>query len=323
MMQPEPELVDVGDGLHAYVQPDGSWGWSNAGLVEGAGTSLLVDTLFDLPLTRRMLDVMAPLLAGRPIGTVVNTHANADHCFGNQLVAAPGVTVVTSAATAAELETGPPRMPAFLAAEHPPPLRRFLDHAFGPFDFDGIDVPPVDRTFDGRLTLEVGDRVVELIQVGPAHTAGDVVAWVPDERVVFTGDICFVGGTPIMWRGPIANWINACDLVAGLAPAVVVPGHGPLSDVAAVRDVGDYLGFVRSELGGCAAAGLPPSEAVREVDVAVNGTRFGSWGDRERLVVTAHVAWQEIDPDYVVPDHLSMLRAMADDFVGRTSRRTA
>jgi cyclase len=322
-MPPDPQLVEVGDGLHAYIQPDGSWGWSNAGLVGGAGTSLLVDTLFDLGLTRRMLDAMAPLVARRPIGTVVNTHANADHCFGNQLVAGPAVTVITSAATAAELETGPPRMPAFLAGEHPPPLRRFLDHAFGPFDFTGIDVPPVDRTFDGRLTLDLGDRAVELIEVGPAHTAGDVIAWVPDERVVFTGDICFIGGTPIMWKGPIANWIDACDRVAELDPAVLVPGHGPLTDVAGVREVGNYLRFVRAELARCHAAGLMPSEAVREVDLAVNGTKFGSWSDRERVVVTAHVAWQELDPGYVMPDPVSMLRAMADDFVRRASRQPA
>ncbi|WP_163592847.1 MBL fold metallo-hydrolase, partial [Klebsiella pneumoniae] len=71
----------------AYLQPDGSWGWSNAGLIADRGQTLLVDTLYDLKLTREMLDTMrASVPAANSIGTLVNTHSNADHTFGNQLV---------------------------------------------------------------------------------------------------------------------------------------------------------------------------------------------------------------------------------------------
>ena len=66
-------------------------------------------------------------------------------------------------------------------------------------------------TFDGRLDLAVGDRKVELIEVGPAHTRGDVIAWVPSTRTLFTGDILFAGSHPIAWEGPVANWISACS----------------------------------------------------------------------------------------------------------------
>src|SRR3954466_11384376 len=79
-------LLGEGDGCLAYLQPDGGWGWSNAGLVVGDGVSMLVDTLFDLRLTGEMLDAMAGAVAAAPIGTVVNTHANGDHCYGNQLM---------------------------------------------------------------------------------------------------------------------------------------------------------------------------------------------------------------------------------------------
>ena len=77
-------LHELGDGCFAYLQPDGGWGWSNAGLVAGDGASLLVDTLFDLRLTQRMLEAMAPVTATAPIATLVNTHANGDHCYGNE-----------------------------------------------------------------------------------------------------------------------------------------------------------------------------------------------------------------------------------------------
>ena len=79
-------LHELGDGLFAYLQPDGGWGWSNAGLITADGTSLLVDTLYDLALTREMLDAMASLTARHPIDAALNTHSNPDHCFGNELL---------------------------------------------------------------------------------------------------------------------------------------------------------------------------------------------------------------------------------------------
>jgi cyclase len=81
-------LHELGDGLYAYLQPDGGWGWSNAGLVTSHDQSLLIDTLFDLRLTAEMLDAMRGATpAAVHIDTVVNTHANGDHCYGNALVA--------------------------------------------------------------------------------------------------------------------------------------------------------------------------------------------------------------------------------------------
>src|SRR5919205_3655369 len=95
-------LHELGDGLFAYLQPDGGWGWSNAGLITGDGTSLLVDTLFDLRLTRRMLDSMRAVTDRNPIEQALNTHANGDHCFGNQLLP-DGADIYATAAAAAEM----------------------------------------------------------------------------------------------------------------------------------------------------------------------------------------------------------------------------
>src|SRR5947209_11403170 len=95
-------LHEVGDGLFAYLQPDGSWGWSNAGLVADSGQTLLIDTLFDLRLTERMLaEMRSAVPAAASIDTLVNTHANGDHCYGNQLLA--GARIVASEQTAAEM----------------------------------------------------------------------------------------------------------------------------------------------------------------------------------------------------------------------------
>lgn len=314
----ERGLVEVADNVHAYLQPDGTWGWSNAGLVVGAGETALVDTLFDLPLTARMLDDMAPLTSPNPIRNVVNTHANGDHCYGNQLAAGPGVEFLASAATADEFDDVPAAtLGAMVANFTEGDLGTFVQSAFGPFDFSGIDVPEATITFTGRHDLDAGGTRVELIEVGPAHTAGDIIAWLPEERVLFGGDILFIGGTPIMWAGPIGNWIGACDLIAELDPEVIVPGHGPLTDLDGVRDVRDYLAMVQQMAVEAHASGASPTEAARDIDLAVNGTRFAGWTDRERIWVTTHSIWRELEPGFQAPDTVAIFTMMADDFARR------
>ncbi|HUE58172.1 MAG TPA: MBL fold metallo-hydrolase, partial [Acidimicrobiales bacterium] len=99
--------VEIADQVWAYLQPDGGWGWSNAGLVVGGDSALLVDTLFDLRLTDDMLRAFENLTpAAEHIGTVVNTHANGDHCFGNSLLR--GAEIVSSRASAQEMIDLPP-----------------------------------------------------------------------------------------------------------------------------------------------------------------------------------------------------------------------
>src|ERR1700735_2870617 len=111
---------------------------------------------------------------------------------------------------------------------------RFVQSIFAPFSFDDVPLAVPTRTFEQRLDLQGGGRTVSLIEVGPAHTDGDAVVSLADEGIVFTGDILFHGGHPIVWSGPVANWITACDRVLALHPSVVVPGHGPLATPAAL-----------------------------------------------------------------------------------------
>ena len=201
-------LHDLGNGCYAWLQPDGSWGWSNAGLVVDSGESLLVDTLFDLKLTAEMLDAMrrAEPKAAAHIGTLVNTHSNGDHTFGNQLV--QGAEVISSKACAEEMkhDNGAQRLAEMKrAATSTSEAGAFLSEIFAPFDFNGIDVTMPTLTFEHELVRKVGNKTVRLIEVGPAHTRGDVLAYVPEDRVIFTGDMLFINGHPIIWAGPVGN----------------------------------------------------------------------------------------------------------------------
>ncbi len=303
-------LHELGDACYAYLQPDGSWGWSNAGLVVGDGASLLVDTLFDLKLTREMLDAMADPTAAAPIGTLLNTHANGDHCYGNQLV--QGAEIVASVATAHEMSEVPPAMLHALNTA-PGEVGELFRHFFGAFDFDGIDVTLPTRTFSGRLDVEVGGRTVQLIEVGPAHTRGDTIAYVPDAKTVYTGDILFIGGTPIVWAGPLSNWVAACDLMLGMDIETVVPGHGPLTDKAGVEAVRDYLAFVDGAANARYATGMDAWDAAHEIALEIGAREeFNGWGEFGRIAVNVDTAYRSFDQSYVSPNVVEQFRRMAE-----------
>lgn len=302
----ERGLVEIGDGCHAYLQPDGSWGWSNAGLVVGDGASLLVDTLFDLVLTGEMLDAMSNLTRTAPIASLVNTHANGDHCYGNQLV--DGAEIISSTAAAHEMTEVPPSMLAALNAA-PGEVGDLFRSFFGDFQFDGIELRLPTRTFDGRLDIEVGGRLIELVEVGPAHTAGDVIAVVPEARTVYTGDILFIGGTPIVWAGPLSNWVAACDYILGLDVDTIVPGHGPLTDKKGVAEVRDYLSFVDREATARHAAGVDAFDAAR--DIARQLGDFSQWGEFGRVSVNVETVYRSLDSAHESPDVVEQFRRMS------------
>lgn len=296
-------LHEIADGVHAYLQPDGGWGWSNAGLIVGDGTSLLVDTLFDLRLTQEMLNAMASLTGVAPIDTVVNTHANGDHCYGNQLV--KNAEIIASSATAHEMSEVPPSMLAALN-NAPGEVGDLFRHFFGAFEFDGIDLTLPTRTFDGRYECEVGGRTVELIEVGPAHTQGDTLVFVPDAKTVFTGDILFIGGTPVVWAGPLNNWIAACDLICASDVDHIVPGHGPVTDKDGVVAIRDYLHFVNSEATERFEGGMDAWDAAR--DIALNG--FSKWGEFGRLAVNVDTVYRSLDVSHKSPDVVTQFKRM-------------
>lgn len=306
----EKGLHDLGNGSYAWLAPDGSWGWSNAGLVVDGEESLLVDTLFDLRLTQEMLDAMkaAEPLAAKSIGTLVNTHANGDHCHGNELVA--GAEIIASSASAREMAAFPPEALAGMMKsfeQDDSKLGIYMKHCFGAFQFDGIHHTAPTRTFDKQLSLEVGDKQVNLIEVGPAHTRGDVLVQVPADRTVYTGDILFIDGTPIMWEGPVQNWINACNLILEMDAETIVPGHGPITDKQGVEAVRSYLEYINTEARKRFDAGMDAFEAAKDIELG----DYSAWGDSERIAVNVSTLYKEFSGSSAVEDTVVLFTWMA------------
>jgi glyoxylase-like metal-dependent hydrolase (beta-lactamase superfamily II) len=302
-------LHDLGNSVYAYLQPDGTWGWSNAGILVDGEASLLIDTLFDLKLTQQMLDTMRKSIpAAAHIDIVVNTHANGDHCYGNELVA--DAQIIASAHTAQEMIEGvKPQLMAAVLKQAPQlgQLGEYMSRIFGSFDFDNITLTPPKTTFEGELSLTVGDKAVHLIEVGPAHTRGDTIVYIPGDHVVFTGDILFIGGHPIIWAGPTSNWLRACDRLLAMDVETIIPGHGPITDKQGVIEVKTYLEYIFQEARKRYEAGMPALEAAMDIPL----DRYATWTDGERIAVNVASIYRELSGDQARPEQLSSFNLMA------------
>ena len=270
-------LVEVVDGVLAWIQPDGTWWLNNAGVVTGADGTLIIDTCATADRTRRFLDAVAAATDGSPVRFAVNTHEHGDHTYGNSLLP-PDAALI-----------GHETMRSNLLADRL--IERCTPH------WDPVpDWGPVTRRLPSvvvrtDLTLHTGDRRVDLVHPGyAAHTAGDLVAWLPEERVLFTGDLLFVGLTPLAFSGSVEGARRALDWIADFRPDVVVPGHGP---VTTGRDLPDvlaeherYYRLILDLSDRAAAEGLTPLELARTADLG----EFAGWPDAERVVLNLHRA---------------------------------
>jgi cyclase len=264
--------VEVADRIFAYVQPDGTWWINNTGFVVEGPTVLSIDTCATERRTRDYLEAVKTRTGSSP-QILVNTHHHGDHTNGNGLVA--GATIVGHPRCREEMLRNGILRPQGL---------------FEPVDWGELTLAPPVLTFEERLDLYVGDRRVELLHLGTAaHTTNDVVAWLPAERVLFTGDLAFNGGTPFVLMGSVAGSLLALDRLVELDAAVIVPGHGPPTGPEVLDTVGGYLRLVQEHAEVSYKAGLSPLEAARQLDLG----SFAELTDSERLAGNLHRAFAE------------------------------
>jgi glyoxylase-like metal-dependent hydrolase (beta-lactamase superfamily II) len=317
-------LYDLNRGCYAWLVPNGSWGESNAGLIVGEGESLLVDTLWDVKYTRAMLEAMRPLTDAAPLKYVVNTHADGDHWWGNQLVT--GAEIITSQASYAEMLTLKPgsmialgrigRLLSALRALGADKVGHWFQAMVAPYDFGEVRPTPARRTFAGGLTLDVGGRQVRLLEAGPAHTHGELMVYLPGARTLYSGDILFVGSTPVMWAGPVENWIAALDEILKIELDIIIPGHGSATDKEGVGQVKAYWEYVGAQVRERYDQGMSAAEAARDIALSRDfaGGPFAGWNSPERLMTNAHTLyrnWRRRTGPPSIPELLNILRQQA------------
>ncbi len=223
----------------------------NVGLVLGEGAAMIVDTRSSLPQAAEILRDVREVTDLRPT-VVVNTHCHFDHCYGNAVMLP--CEIWGHEACAAELRTNGetrrrdllPSLPADLAAE-----------------VATAEIVPPDHLVRDHRSIRVGGRLVELRHLGRGHTDGDLVAIVPDARVVFAGDLVEGGATPRFGAAYPLAWPDTVRRLAPFAAGAVVPGHGDVVDRAFVDRQATELAAVAATARAAHEQGMPEADAVR------------------------------------------------------------
>jgi cyclase len=268
---PPPAIQEVSDGIFAYIQLDGSWFLNNAGCVVGSKAATVIDTT-GTEARARAFHAAVRGVTLKPVNTLINTHSHGDHTHGNFMFA-PEAAIIAHDRCRREI----------IAAGNG------SQALFPMIDFGDCPVTPPFVTFEERLKVYVDDLAIELIFVGPAHTTNDIVAWIPERKLLFTGDVIFNGGTPFAIGGSIAGWLDALEVIAALGAETIVPGHGEVCDGNVIDDVRAYLHFIQESAARGMAAGVAPLELARDLDLG----RFAGLHDPERLVPNLHRAYAE------------------------------
>jgi cyclase len=267
-------LDELAPGVLAYVQHDGSWFINNAGVIAGSKSVICIDSCATERRTREFLGAIRDV-TDQPIDTLINTHHHPDHTNGNSVIEASQIIAQTQCR--AEMGT---------TIVTPPP------GVFEPVDWGELEVRPPTLCFDVSIELYLDERRIELLHLGtPAHTTNDIVAWLPDQRILFAGDLAFNGGTPFALSGSVAGWLETLERLDALAPNVVVPGHGNVGGPELLGQTGDYLRFVQDAAREAHAAARTPLEAARQLDLGP----YVELTDTERIVGNLQRAFAELD----------------------------
>jgi cyclase len=287
-----PRVQEVGEGVFAYLQPDGTWWINNTGFLVGSRGVISVDSCSTVRRTRAYLDAISGITT-LPVRTLVNTHHHGDHTHGNWLFG--GATIVGHERTRSEV----------LAAGKPVGF----DAIWTPVDWGELELAPPFLTYTDGVTLWSDDRRLDVRHVGaPAHTTNDSYVWLPDERVLFCGDLLFNGGTPFVLMGSVTGALDVLErVVKPLGAGTIVPGHGPVGGPELVDTVAGYLRWLLEVAERGRAAGLTPLEAARETDLG----DYAALTDSERIVGNLHRAYADLDGDAQVEPVAALLDMVA------------
>jgi glyoxylase-like metal-dependent hydrolase (beta-lactamase superfamily II) len=247
----------------------------NVGIVLGAERTLVVDTGMGPSNGERALAHSRSLAGGTALSLTI-THFHPEHGFGAQ-VFGPVADIVYNRAQLDELHT---KGDAYVA----------LFRSFGPAveeALQGVVLVDPDDTYEGELDLDLGGVDVRLAEYGGGHTLGDQVVWLPEQRILFTGDLVENRFCPIFPYFPPDDadvsglrWIDVLERLEALGPETVVPGHGEVGGAGLITVVREYLLEMRDAVAQAVDAGSSPDQAVEELEPRIRA-RYPDWEQPE------------------------------------------
>src|SRR3954468_8579037 len=283
------ELKQLAPNVYAYTQgggPDMSGpGVSNAGLIVGPDYMLAIDALQGPIPAKDFIARAQQAGRGKTIARLVNTHHHGDHVAGNQFF------------TGAEISSHPYCRNEVLKAVAGTPKTWTATAGVAQGGEPRVLVPPT-VTFRDDVSYFLGDTEVQLRFAGPAHTWGDVMAYLPQHKILFAGDVAFFWVAPYANNSYITKWIETCDKIAGWDVDVIVPGHGPIGGKKELAEMADYFRVLGVEARKRYDRKMTPGAAAAEIRLG----RFDNWVGPERLIMDT-VRWYQKWEGTLAPDY--------------------
>jgi glyoxylase-like metal-dependent hydrolase (beta-lactamase superfamily II) len=262
----KPRVERLAKGVYTIIHPDATTDWStnttdwpnsNVGVIVGDTAVLVVDSDY-LPSAAKADIALIRTLTTKPVRFLVNTHWHGDHTHGNSVYrdAFPGISIVGARENGDFIRINQARFPALMGptgirAQQVAELERLLTsgqdsahHALSANERERLSlniaqrrqevdelsklvVAPPTALFDTEMRIDLGHREVVLHNWGRANSPADVTAYVPGERVLFTGDI-LVHPVPYAFRAYPTHWSRVLRQIEAIPIAALVPGHGPV-----------------------------------------------------------------------------------------------
>ena len=275
---PGTTIVELADGVFARLHE----GLTNAGIIVGDDGVLVIDSL-RVPSFARDLIADVKRLTPKPIRWVVDTHSHWDHAWGNEEF--PDATIIGHDNARAEM----------LDVDLVEWWRERAATSGMPWSDEAktVQVTPPSLTFDESMRLFLGNRELHLRWFGRAHTSGDIFIHLPEENLLFTGDVAQDGGVPFIQDGYVRDWVGTDGRLLELEPERFVSGHGPIGSFDALIDARDFIAMLAMGVQNAivdgqdqATAGARVTEAMRE--------RFGGWRGFERVEDSARYAYRQM-----------------------------
>lgn len=270
-------LVEVKPGISAVIMSTMSEGGGpNAGLIIAGEQVIVIDSLMSPASGRQLMEYLRQITNKSPT-YLINTHSHGDHVFGNQVFSPPATIIAPENVRDVLLSRGQEMVKSF--------AERFSDLL--PDIGDTTIVAP-HMTYRDRVTLHFAGYTIDLIHPGVAHTNGDTIVYLPDEKVVFAGDIVFNHIFPPIF-GSSGGWIAAIEQLEAMDIDTIVPGHGFVATKQDLAVFKQFLVELRDQVKECFLRGLSPEQAANKIHMP-----YLQWPYSERLGRDVQVIYEEL-----------------------------
>jgi glyoxylase-like metal-dependent hydrolase (beta-lactamase superfamily II) len=277
----DTQIVELATGVYARLHE----GLTNGGIIVGDDGVLLIDSLRVPSFARHLIEDVRKL-TDKPVRYVVDTHSHWDHSWGNEEF--PDSTIIGHANCRAEMLD--------LEAREWWTNRVVSSGESWAEEAKTVNVTPPDLTFEDRMSLHFGGRRIDLRYLGRAHTSGDLFVHLPDDRLLFTGDVAQDGGVPFMLDGYLEDWVGTDTRLTDLDCERFMAGHGPIGEPPALLEARDFIATLVESARTAIADGKDRATTAADVTASM-GDRFGGWRGFERVEDSVAYAYDQIRGD--------------------------